>query len=104
VACGTPHLYYWGSYEDSVFAVAAQPDGFDVDEQIDELETQVEKTNNKGLRVPPGLHAHLAYLYSFRGDLASARNNLEREKALFPESTVFVDGLIVRLDSLGGQP
>jgi len=99
-ACGTSSLYYWGDYEDSVLTVSSLPDGFDVDEQIDLLETQVEQSNNKGLGVPPGLHAHLAYLYSFRGDIASARNNLLREKELFPESAVFVDGLIARLDTM----
>jgi hypothetical protein len=100
LACaGCSSTYYdWGRYEESVYLVTATPDGFDLQAEIDALEIQLEQTHNKERPVPPGLHAHLGYLHSVAGNPAAARQHFEDEKALFPESTRFMDHLLARLD------
>lgn len=96
VSC-TSTYYDWGRYEDSVFAVTARPDGFDLGAEIDALEKQIEVSMNKERPIPPGLHAHLGYLHSVAGNPAAARDHLEREKTLYPESARFVDHVLARL-------
>jgi len=98
-ACASPPYYDWGRYEESVYVVTAVPDGFDLQAEIDSLELQLERTRNKERPIPPGLHAHLGYLHSVAGNPAAAREHFEQEKALFPESTRFMDYLLSRLDA-----
>jgi hypothetical protein len=95
--CGSTGYYDWGRYEDSVYNVTVRPDGFDLAAEIDSLEQQLDKTEAKQRPIPPGLHAHLAYLHTVAGNADAARAHLEQEKALFPESTRFVDFLLARL-------
>ncbi|MCC7406646.1 MAG: DUF4810 domain-containing protein [Phycisphaeraceae bacterium] len=97
-------LYDWGSYQQSVWKTYAPPsgDGADVGKQIDKLAKEIHETEAKAKpgkppRVPPGKYAHLGYLYAMQGDQISARQNLEAEKRLYPESTRFIDGLIARM-------
>lgn len=96
-ACTTPTYYDWGRYEDSVYLVTIQPDGFDLAAEIDALEQQLEQSVAGTRPIPPGLHAHLGYLHSVAGNAGSARGHFEQEKALFPESAKFVDYLLARL-------
>ncbi|NOT30434.1 MAG: DUF4810 domain-containing protein [Planctomycetes bacterium] len=96
VSCTTTY-YEWGRYEDSVYAVTSQPDGFDLGAEIDALEQQVDKSIDKERPVPPGLHAHLGYLHSVAGNPTAARAHFEQEKALYPESARFIDHLLARL-------
>lgn len=94
-ACATPPkpLYQWGGYQNAVYA-HLKGDDSDASAQIAKLEEQVQKTEAAGQAVPPGLHGHLALLYSRSGDEASARRHLESERTLFPESTAYVDFLL----------
>ncbi len=99
LACAscTSTYYDWGRYEDSVFAVTRQPDGFDLAAEIDALEKQVDQSLDKERPVPPGLHAHLGYLHSVAGNPVAAREHLEREKSLYPESARFVEHMLARI-------
>jgi hypothetical protein len=100
-SCGSPTYYRWGRYEDSVYAVTRQPDGFDLQAEIDTLEQDLAQTMDAQRPVPPGLHAHLGYLHSVAGNPTAAREHFLDEKSLFPESAVFMDHLLLRL---GMQP
>jgi hypothetical protein len=92
--CATS-FYDWGEYEESVYRVTQG--GFDVGEEIRELEDHLEQVHLKNRRVPPGYHAHLAYLHAEAGDLEAAARHLRAEKELFPEGSVFVDGTLARM-------
>ena len=94
---GPKYLYYWGSYEDSIYNMYVEPGKSSVTDEINRLEEQIEKTVNSGQFVPPGLHAHLAYLYVTQGDYATAMIHFQEEKAKFPESASFIDGTIERM-------
>jgi hypothetical protein len=93
----TSTYYDWGRYEASVYAVTLRPDGFDLAAEIDALEQQLEKTRSKERPIPPGLHAHLGYLHSVAGNVVAAREHLEQEKTLYPESARFVDHMLAQL-------
>lgn len=44
----------------------------------------------------PGVHAHLGLLYSHAGRDEAALREFNTEKALYPESAPFLDGLLAR--------
>ena len=98
-ACATPELYYWGDYEDSVSRVSSETEGFDVVAETDLLETTLEKAQNNDKAVPPGFHAHLAYLLYMRGDVEGAVRQLETEKSRYPDSAKLVDFLLNRMST-----
>jgi hypothetical protein len=103
-ACGgTRSLYSWGDYEDSVYVVCAQHDGVDVGREVERLVQLVKSSAEAKVDVAPGVHAHLGYLYSLQGDLDSATSAFLSEKELYPESAVFIDGLLARLDARTGS-
>ena len=66
----------------------------DLGGQISVLEAQLQKNQAAGEAAPPGLHGHLALLYSKMGDDLGARQHLEAERSLFPESATYVDFLL----------
>ena len=94
---GSKNLYYWGHYEDSIFDMYIEPGKTSVGDEILRLEEQIEKSGGSGRAVPPGLHAHLGYLYVTEGDYGTAMIHFQTEKARFPESTHFIDGMIERM-------
>ncbi len=86
-------LYGWGTYQPTLYQYL-KADGGDLGAQINVLEAQVAKNKSAGLADPPGLHGHLALLYSKSGSEAAAHNQLEIERQLFPESAAYVDFLL----------
>lgn len=97
VGCASNDLYYWGHYEDSIYDMYIEPGKVSIAEEIMRFENQIEKTGASGRFVPPGLHAHLAYLYISEGDHATALIHLQTEKKKFPESARFINGIIERM-------
>jgi hypothetical protein len=86
-------LYQWGGYPAAVYAYL-KDGGANAGAQIAQLEAQLQETQANRQSVPPGLHGHLALLYSKLGDDASALAHLEAERKLFPESAAYVDFLL----------
>lgn len=68
--------------------------------QIIKLNQDIDNTNNAGKKVPPGVHAHLGYMYFLAGDLDSAEKHLAIERKLFPESEVFINRLLTQIDKI----
>jgi len=95
--CATPTTYDWGDYEGSVYRLFTQRDGIDLAGETRRLSSQAEASAQRGRPVPPGVRAHIGYLCFLAGDTTAAAANFEAEKAAFPESAVFVDGMLGRL-------
>ena len=89
----TKTLYGWGTYQPSLYQYF-KTDGGDLSVQINALEAQVVKNKTGRLADPPGLHGHLALLYSKTGNESAAQNQLAIERELFPESAAYVDFLL----------
>jgi hypothetical protein len=95
-ACAAPAakpLYQWGGYQSSVYQFL-KTNGSDPGAQIAQLEAEVQKNAASGAASPPGLHGHLALLYSKLGDDTNVVKHLEAERALFPESAAYIDFLL----------
>ncbi len=96
-SCQSPSRYGFEGYRPSVFAVTANEDEADIDAAIAQLNETVERTLMDDRIVPPGMHAHIGFLYALRGDIDTAVAAFESEKELYPESTVFIDGMLRRM-------
>jgi hypothetical protein len=103
-ACAPVPLYEWGGYEDSLYRTLVHPDTNDLATQSARLAADIERTSSLKRRVPPGVHAHLGYLYFMQGRADEALAQFEAERAAFPESTVFIDGMIARMKRPASGP
>jgi hypothetical protein len=96
LSCQSPTRYEWGSYEDSVYNVTANAGEVDLSAEIQGIQDTMARAVDRGKQVPPGLHAHLGLLYSLAGDTGNATAAFLTEKTLYPESAVFMDGMLAR--------
>jgi hypothetical protein len=90
-------LYRWGAYENLVYEMYAKPGKAEPGVQIVKLTEDIEKAQAEGKRVPPGVHAHLGYMYYIQGNESAALQEFSTERELFPESARFVDGMVSRI-------
>lgn len=91
-------IYYWGSYEDLLHAMYTHPGEADAGMQVVTLNEDIDKAHAAGKKVAPGVHAHLGYMHYQQGNVDAARREFETEKALFPESAKFIDGMLKRMN------
>ena len=95
--CARPTLYSWGQYEELIYRSYAKPGAVPPEMQIEKLEADYQVARSENKPVPPGFHAHLGFLYFQLGKLDQAKQELETEKAQFPESAAFIDRLLANL-------
>ncbi|MGB1907534.1 MAG: DUF4810 domain-containing protein [Spongiibacter sp.] len=97
-ACATQNeMYYWGDYEELIYDMYIKPGEAPPDLQIQKLTEDIQRAQDNGKRVPPGLYGHLGYMYTIVGNLPQAATAFSQEKALYPESAVLIDGFLARM-------
>ena len=84
-------LYQWESYQPQVYEYFK---GEPKEAQVEALERDLQKINARGLKAPPGYHAHLGMLYLSLGKDDQMVQEFRTEKALFPESASYMDFLL----------
>jgi len=89
-------LYYWGEYEELVYEMYNKPGSATPEVQIDKLTRDIQKADSRGIPVPPGVFAHLGFMYAAVGNQDDAITSFNEEKERFPESHVLVNGMISR--------
>lgn len=89
-------MYYWGEYEQLIHDMYVEPGKADAVMQIEKLTADIQKAESEGKQVPPGLYAHLGLMYISQGKTVQGEAALLEEKKLYPESRVFIQGLIER--------
>lgn len=103
-ACSnTGSLYYWGNYEDMIYKMYLKPGEATPLVQIERLTLDIQKAASVGKPVPPGLYAHIGFMHVLQGNKAAAFSAFEEEKARFPESAAFLDGVIERAEKAKTQ-
>lgn len=85
-------LYYWGSYQSTIYSHLKGDKGPEA--EIQAMEKDKELALAKGEAVPPGFRAHLGILYGEIGRTDQMVENLEAEKRQYPESATFMDFLL----------
>ncbi len=83
-------IYNWDSnYIDSVYNMLN--DKSNVSEEIKNIERYVNDTNQKNIKVAPGVYAHLGLLYSKLGNKGKAMSYLDKESKAFPKVSKYID-------------
>ncbi len=85
--------YYWGKYANTLYDYTKDPSDQNLDKHVAELESIVEESKERDLKVPPGVHAELGYIASRRGNESIALGHYEAEMKLYPESRIFLERL-----------
>ncbi len=93
--CATKNssLYQWENYQSNVDA-HFRGDKLSPDAQAQLMEADLLKIRANGGQVPPGFQAHLGLLYGQQGRLDQFAQQMQAEKAQFPESGTFMDFLL----------
>ena len=95
--------YYWGSYEELILEMYTRPGSADPVTQIEKLTADLQQAESAGKPAPPGVYAHLGFMYAMIGNEAEAESAFLLERELFPESAVLIDGMMERaLRNQGG--
>ena len=89
--------YSWGSYQDVVYDMYVRPGAAQPIDQIAKLSADIKRARAQNIPVPPGIHVHLGYMHIVLGQEDAAVNEFVSERELYPESTVFIDGMLQRL-------
>ncbi|MFC3942553.1 MULTISPECIES: DUF4810 domain-containing protein [Pseudomonas] len=84
-------LYDWEGYEPQVHQYF---EGQAKEAQVQALEADLQKMKAANRPAPPGYHAHLGMLYGSLGKDDQMVQQLQTEKALFPESSTYMDFLL----------
>ena len=95
-AAAKPEIYYWGDYEELIHDAYFKPGAADPATQIIKLNADIQKSGATGKRVAPGIYAHLGYLYAIEGNVSQSMAAFRQEQTLYPESTVFIEGMLNR--------
>lgn len=92
--CMQSTAYHWGEYEEQVYRMYAAPDQATAAVQIEALEADMEKAASKNKPLPPGMRAHMGFLYYQLGRYDEAAAAFAAEKTAFPESAKMMDRFI----------
>ena len=94
--CASPHLYEWSDYDQWLYKNYKHPEN---DEKLYThlqyfIEGYEQKKNPKTKPMAPGIYAEYGFLLMRRGETKRAIDAFNKEKALWPEATVFMDHMI----------
>ena len=90
----SPAGYYWGSHSQTYYAYIAAPSEATLNAHIAELERIVVQSEERSLKVPPGILAELGFFKSKASADTDAIAYYQREMELYPESSAFLQRVI----------
>lgn len=94
-SCSAPtNLYTWNKYENSSYNFLKNTNETTSNKLSEEYQKIIKK--QKGIRgaVPPGVYADYGFLLLQSNNMVQAREMLQKEIELYPESKVFIERII----------
>jgi hypothetical protein len=92
--CAAPQkMYYWGDYSKTLYQLKKHPSEQSGLVHQQALENIIVESGKNNLRIPPGVHAELGYIYFHQNRKEMAIQNFEMEKQLYPESALLMERL-----------
>jgi hypothetical protein len=85
--------YFWGSYSQTLYQYTINPSDATLASHVVELKKILVQSDERGLKVPPGILAELGYITSKQGNDTEAMGYYEQEMQLYPESRAFLERL-----------
>jgi hypothetical protein len=98
--CAMTPMYYWDGYSNSLYRMKKNPDVKNVEKHKKTLESIIENSNKKKLRVPPGIYCEYGYMLLQEGNTQDAAKYIDLEEKTYPESKVFIQRIKSKM--LGG--
>lgn len=92
-------MYYFGRSDSALYASKKEPTEENYFKLKQSLEEVIEHSEKEGIKVPPGVFAHLGYLNLLVNKSDQAARYFINEKQLYPEATVFMDRMINRIEA-----
>ena len=94
--CAAPTLYEWGNYDQWLYENYENPkDDEELYVDLTALINEYESRKNPNVKpMAPGLYAEYGFLLMRRGENARAIEYYNKEKALWPEASKFMDSMI----------
>lgn len=98
--CGmmNKQLYSWYKYENLSHKYAKNHNPEDEAKLVETYLQIIEKQNGIRQVVPPGIYAEYGFLLIKKGKQAEGLENLKKEIALYPESTLFISKIIKQFE------
>lgn len=91
-------IYKWGNYIESSSAYGMKGHEKDVlEKHLAELNKIITESENDKQRVAPGIYAEYAQILFETGKKQEAKKYFELEKHTYPESTIFIDRVLIKL-------
>ena len=94
-SCSAPaNLYTWNKYESNSYNFLKNTNETTTNKLSEEYKKIINK--QKGIRgvVPPGVYADYGFLLLQSNNMVQAREMLQKEVELYPESKIFIDRII----------
>jgi len=91
-------LYSWYKYDDTTHAFAKKQNEKTENALIENFDKIINKQKGTRKVVPPGIYAERGYYFLKSGRTSEALEYFNKEKQLYPESTVFMDRIIKRIE------
>lgn len=95
--------YYWGSYESLLYKSYTKPNKATPLVQIKHLERDILKAEKAKKITPPGVYGHLGLMQMLNKNIEKAVVALKREKELYPMSSVWIDGMLERIQGVNSE-
>lgn len=92
---------YWGNYSQTLYKMKKEPSDETRKAHEAELLSIVDKSNERNLRVPPGVYAELGIYAKNRGDNKAAENYFRLEEETYPESSVLMQHTLMSSQQSG---
>ncbi|MDR3653449.1 MAG: DUF4810 domain-containing protein [Paludibacter sp.] len=91
-------LYSWGKYQTTSYNYLKNSDDKSTQELIKTYQDIISKqTGTRGV-VPPGIYADYGFLLLQTNKIAEGKKMLLKEIALYPESKIFIDRILQKLE------
>ena len=93
---GAKDQYYWGQYETLLRDMYTEEGKATPQVQIQKITQDIQQAENSGQPVPPGVYAHLGFMYSIEGNDTAATDAFNTERTLYKDSAVLINGMLER--------
>jgi hypothetical protein len=99
VACAPQTtLYNWGKYQEASYSYVKTNTDEDLEKLLKEYQYIIDNQKAGRKTIPPGIYADYGYLLVMQGKTQEGIALMKMEIALYPESAIFIEGIIKRLE------
>jgi hypothetical protein len=91
-------LYNWGKYQQASYSYVKNNTEEDLEKLLKEYQYLIDNQNGARKTVPPGIYADYGFLLVKQGKVKEGLELMKMEIALYPESAVFIERIIKRLE------